>query len=308
MAERALVVEDSRAVAEALEGQLARAGFEVDVVPSAHAVPRLRPDHTLALVRAERLDVLRALREADPELPLIAVFGDAEAASAGAPPEASGVLVAPLSEAAVAATARATVRLRAQARRIAELEESTARANQAEASVADVWDLAFLRRLLLVEVKRARRYQYPLGIALLDLDGWDRLAAPLAARDRAALLGDVLAVVAGAVRDIDLPLFPLGDRIVVFMPHTGPEGALAVARRLCERVRARVRPPAVTASVGVAAYGGDGDVSISLLVRQAVRGVEAARAQGGDRAVLAGPPTDAGPPPMEAEQAGAGKP
>jgi two-component system cell cycle response regulator len=69
----------------------------------------------------------------------------------------------------------------------------------------------------------------------------------------------------------------------VLMPHTDAEGALAVSRRLCQRVRERGGTAPVSASVGVAAHEGDGSVSFSALVQRATAALARAREAGGDR-------------------------
>ena len=80
-------------------------------------------------------------------------------------------------------------------------------------------DLEFLKKLLFVEVRRSKRYGYPLSLALVAVDRWEPLAAPLSARARTALLAEVLGVVTASLRDVDLALPFSGERFVVVMPH-----------------------------------------------------------------------------------------
>jgi diguanylate cyclase (GGDEF)-like protein len=144
--------------------------------------------------------------------------------------------------------------------------------------------------MLLVEVKRSRRYGHPLSLALVALDRREERAAKLSARARTARLAELLGVVTRAVRDIDVAVPFADERIVVVMPHTGAEGGLRVARRLCAAIRDHAGAPRVTASVGVASHGGDGTVSFGALVRRAGAALDRARADGGDRAEAAEPP------------------
>ena len=71
------------------------------------------------------------------------------------------------------------------------------------------------------------------------MDGWAELAPALGARGRTALLAELLGVVSGALRDIDVAVPFSEERLVVLMPHTKDDGALRVARRLCALVRDR---------------------------------------------------------------------
>jgi diguanylate cyclase (GGDEF)-like protein len=270
MADRVLVVEERRPIAAALRAHLEVAGYPADVVTESGAVDALRPEHAFAVVRSARRDLERALRERDPGLLVVLLFDDDDAALAAAQEtSADGVLVGPLFGPVVTATARAMVRLRGEARRAA----SAPRA-------ADD-DLAFFRRILLMEVKRARRYRYPLAIAAVSIDRWNEIGPGLGAEGRARLLGDVLGALARGVREVDLPLLHTGERFLVVMPHTDADGALLVARRLCERVRALESAVPVTASAGVATFGGEGPVSLASMLAQAGNGIEAARRAGG---------------------------
>jgi diguanylate cyclase (GGDEF)-like protein len=276
MADRVLVVEERRPIAAALRAHLEVAGFAADVVPEGGAVEALAPDHAFAIVRAGRRDLEQALRERDPAILVVLLFDDDDAAlAAGKDSSADGILVGPLFGPVVTATARTLVKLRAEARRAAAADSSNR---------PSLDDLAFFRRILLMEVKRARRYRYPLAIAALSIDRWSDLGPGLGAAGRARLLGDVLGELARGVREVDLPLLHTGERFLVVMPHTAAEGALLVARRLCERVRAMKGEVAVTASAGVATFGGEGPISLASMLAEAGSGIEAARLAGGGTA------------------------
>jgi len=284
MAQRVLIVEPSKVVAQALRRHLERGGFRVDLAVPAEAVARLQPGaHAVAFLRPEAAggtSLVEKLKEADPLLPVVLVYEDEEEA-AGEALVADAVLVGPLAGPVVVSCARAMARLRAQARRLAELERGGARSRAAS-------DYEFLKKLLLVEVKRSRRYRYPIALALVAVDRWKEVAAGLDQRARAGLLAGLLAVLSRAVRDIDLALLYSEDRFLVFMPHTGAESGLHVSTRLASRVRHHKGAVPVTVSVGVAAYEGEGTVSFSTLTRAAADALAKAQAAGGDRAERTG--------------------
>ncbi|HYQ81933.1 MAG TPA: GGDEF domain-containing protein, partial [Anaeromyxobacteraceae bacterium] len=214
MAQRVLIVEPSKVVAQALRRHLERGGFTADLAVPAEALARLQPGaHAVAFLRPEAAGgtaLAERLKEADPLLPVVLVYEDEEEAAAEAL-VADAVLVGPLSGPAVVSCARAMARLRAQARRLAELERGGARPRAGG-------DYEFLKKLLLVEVRRSRRYRYPIALALVAVDRWKEVAGGLDARARAALLAELLGVISRAVRDIDLALLYSEDRFLVFMP------------------------------------------------------------------------------------------
>jgi diguanylate cyclase (GGDEF)-like protein len=288
MAQRVLLVEESRTVAAALRRYLEGAGFRVDLAAPGEARQRLEPSHAMALMRAavgSDAGLADALKAADPGLPVVLIFdGPEEADDSAEDLSVDGVLVGPLSRPAVVSLCRAMARLRAQAHLIARMQGASRRPAAAPS------DLDFLKRIVLMEVKRSRRYRYPISLALVAVDGWKQVGAKLDGRARAALLGDLLGVVTRAVRDIDLALAYSAERFLVLMPHTRGEGALEVANRIVARVRAWRGLARVTASVGVATSEGNGGMSFGSLTRGAAEGLMRAQTAGGDKAVLAGGP------------------
>lgn len=281
-----LVAEGSTPVVAALRRALEPAGYVVAEASLSGPLPEIAPAaFAVAVVHqgAPGAELARALRDLDPHLPIVALLLDEEEAAQGAPElDADGVLVGPLTPAAVVGTVRLAERLGRASRRAAELEAVAAR------RVDSAQELAFLKRMLLLEVKRSKRYGYPVSLALFAVDRWAELA--LSAQARAELLGELLALLTSSVRDIDLAV-PFGeDRLVVLMPHTRPEGGLRLAQRLVAKVREREASVRVTASAGVAGHPGGGTVSFGTLVKGAAAALSRARAAGGDRAEPAEPP------------------
>jgi diguanylate cyclase (GGDEF)-like protein len=288
MAGRILIAIESKPVVSALKRDLEPAGFAVDAVSPAAAAAKVDPAcHQAALVRAAAGtdQVVAALKRADPSLAVVVLFFDEEEAH-GYPGAlgADGLLVGPLTPSQVAGTCALAARLTAARR------EATEQARAAAPRVASgTTDLSFLKRLLFVEVKRSRRYGFPLSLALVSVDRWEELSGQLGPRARATLLGELTGLVAGAVRDIDISVPFSDDRLVVLMPHTATAGGLQVARRVCGRVRERSSTIPLTVSVGLASHEGHGTVSFGALVKRASGALTGAREAGGDRAVSAEP-------------------
>jgi len=278
MAQRILVLETSHPVVAALGRLLQGAGFEVQVAAPAAALDGIDPSgFAVAALRASSPDAPRALeaiRSADPKLPVVLLLDDEDEPAGRLP--ADGALVSPLTRTAVVSLFRALARLRVEVDRTRPLDRDHS------ARPANLREYEFFKKLLLVEVKRSRRYHYPVSLALLAVDGWKERAAKLGERERSTLLGEMLALVVGGVRDIDLPLLYDGERLLVFMPHTDALGARTVAQRLVRR--ARSHPAGITASVGVSSFDGEGTMSFSTLVRGAADALAQAQGRGGDQA------------------------
>lgn len=147
------------------------------------------------------------------------------------------------------------------------------------------YTFAHFKEVLFVEVKRARRYGFPLALALV---GFDPLEEKIDAELQSQLMGGLALAIRRSLRDTDYPVQQAGDRVLLLMPHTDLAGSLIVARRICERVaRATLQAGDTvlhpTISVGVAAGEPGREYGFSDLARQAQDGLTAAQARGGNR-------------------------
>jgi diguanylate cyclase (GGDEF)-like protein len=139
--------------------------------------------------------------------------------------------------------------------------------------------------VLFIEVKRARRYGFPLALALIAFDpetvkGGEKL--------KEQLMSGLAIAIRRSLRDTDYPVQQGTDRVLVLMPHTDLAGSLIVARRICERVaRATLQAGdavlSPTISVGVAAGARGREYAFADLVRQAQEGLALALSRGGNR-------------------------
>lgn len=307
---RVLVLEANRAVQAALRRHLEEGGYEVSVVAS--------PDEALEAVGTEDPDVVLAGAEGPDRLgetacvrlrseiagtlPTILLYepGDDDAERRATTAGADSYLVAPIKKHAVLAAIRDMLRIRALLEQIESLErrlqEVEARSGEAVVEAEGdpggaqepVYDFAFFKKLLLMEVKRSRRYAYPISLALVSFDAFPEVTADLDPKGKGRLVGALLATITKAIRDIDLPVLYAEDKVLVFMPHTPRDGALLVGGRLRDRIRShaadlggdeRIR---VTASIGVAAFEGQGTVSFGSLIKDATSALRRVQLDGGD--------------------------
>ncbi len=147
------------------------------------------------------------------------------------------------------------------------------------------YTFAHFKEVLFVEVKRARRYGFPLALALV---AFDEVEGKLDGELQAQLMSGLALAIRRSLRDTDYPVQYSPDRVLLLMPHTDLAGSLIVARRICERVaKATLQAGDVvihpTISVGVAAGEPGREYGFSDLSRQAQDGLTAAAALGGNR-------------------------
>jgi diguanylate cyclase (GGDEF)-like protein len=133
---------------------------------------------------------------------------------------------------------------------------------QRQAVTDELTGLANVRQLhgvLQHELERARRFESPLGLVMLDIDDFKKVNDTYGHQQGDVVLASVARVLRDLSRDIDEPARYGGEEMAVVLPQTDTEGAAQLAERMREGVEA-LRVPrvdgqghlAVRASFGVA--------------------------------------------------------
>lgn len=303
----ALIAEPAIPVATALRRFLESAGYAVIAVSTAsEALREVRntPPEVLLTSLSGSLDgeaLCREVKQEAPELPVLLLYMPEEenpeerAAAAGA----DACLVGPLKRTTLVtcvglmlqvAETRAAAKSPspAQAPKPPEPETDDAAARRFGLEGPSSPDFDFLKRLLLMEVKRSRRYRYPIALLLMELDHLSERTAQLGSAQRTTLLAEMLGLLSGGVRDIDVIVPTTEGRFVAFFPHTPKVGALVVAERMRQRVRTLARLPNMTVSMGLSVFEpspvrGQTQVSFGNLMKDANEALRKAQTEGGDR-------------------------
>jgi diguanylate cyclase (GGDEF)-like protein len=116
----------------------------------------------------------------------------------------------------------------------------------------------YLNLVLRREEKRSVRSGRPLSVLFIDMDGFKNVNTQHGHMAGSRALVEVASVIRGCARETDVVARFGGDEFAVILPDTGREGAMFVAERICDRIRAfRFLQPdglaiRLTASIGVA--------------------------------------------------------
>ena len=127
--------------------------------------------------------------------------------------------------------------------------------------------LANYRRLsetLETEIKRSDRTAREFAVLLFDLNGMKRINdshGHLAGNRALCRVADIFR---SSCRSIDTAARYGGDEFAIVLPETCAKEADAVGRRICEQLSNEREEPLLSASVGMAAYPGDGTTIESL--------------------------------------------
>jgi diguanylate cyclase (GGDEF)-like protein len=162
--------------------------------------------------------------------------------------------------------------------------------SRSEGPVQGIFSPKELERQMRVEFERAQRHQYPIVCMLIAIDRLAQLADLYGRESKREILRAAIGVLRAGTRDSDL-LAPLADdRLLAMFPHTPPDVAAVLARRVLAgarklRFERDGKTLGISLSIGVA-HNQHGDaLSFDTLVRVAEEGLAVADAAGGDRFV-----------------------
>jgi diguanylate cyclase (GGDEF)-like protein len=142
------------------------------------------------------------------------------------------------------------------------------------------------------EVNLCRRYQHPLAIMLIDLDGFKQVNDTYGHLEGDYLLVQLAETLRHTLRNTELIARYGGDEFVVLMPSTNLQGGIAAANRVLARGArdavfghgGRRLAFSITLSIGVAAYPNSTQNPVELL-EKADESLEIAKRNGRNRVV-----------------------
>ena len=171
------------------------------------------------------------------------------------------------------------------------------RIQRAEAlSVTDdltqLYNVRYLRQALRRESKRHVRSGQPLSLLFIDLDGFKGVNDQNGHLYGSRALVEMSRIILDCSRETDVVARYGGDEFAVVLPETGSDGAMAVAARVCQRVRdhAFLKQEGInyrlTASTGVATLP-DSASTVEGLIQAADEAMYQVKADGKDGIQLA---------------------
>jgi diguanylate cyclase (GGDEF)-like protein len=167
---------------------------------------------------------------------------------------------------------------------------SAGTATQFKGSLKDLFSPAQVQHLMRVEFDRARRYKYPVVMLLIAVDRVEQLQDLYGSELKSRIDDALVGLLKGATRSSDSIGCLIDDRVLVLVPHTPPQGAGTIAKRVLDGMRATTfdcdgRPTRITVSIGGAHSSRDGDLAFETMLEVAEGGLRVARDGGGNRYV-----------------------
>jgi diguanylate cyclase (GGDEF)-like protein len=144
---------------------------------------------------------------------------------------------------------------------------------------------------LRIDIAQARRYDHPVAVVLLDIDGFAEINARVGVAGGDALLREVALRMRLRVREADSLGRAGDDSFLAVLPHTAEAGAATFADALRRRLAQSPLPIGnelvdVTVSIGVAVMRPGEELDLDGLLLRGVEALGSARAAGGDRIAL----------------------
>jgi diguanylate cyclase (GGDEF)-like protein len=293
------VADPAPAAREATERALGGAGYRVVGCATADVLDRIESERPALIVvdgGPAGLDPVRAIKKKDQEegehRAVIAIVARAEALAriealaAGA----DDVLSRPFDARELAARVQAQLRLKWM------IDEAVQGKSELEASathdvLTGLHNQRYLTSRLEEEFRRAQRYQEPLTLLTIDLDGFEAVNGRFGRGAGDRLLAACAKAIAETCREVDIVTRAGGDEFVVVLPNTPFTGSLVIAERLWHQIRgtsvdAGTGRASCEVSVGAACYPGREVETPTDLLRFAHAALGRAKAEGRGRICL----------------------
>jgi diguanylate cyclase (GGDEF)-like protein len=139
------------------------------------------------------------------------------------------------------------------------------------------------------EIKRSARYQEPLALLFVDLDGLKQVNDRHGHRAGSDAIRQVADIIRAELRDSDVGARWGGDEFTVVVPNTSSSAAESLANRIRSRIEAHADPWPMTVSIGVASFapnGKDAEAESARLLRAADAAMYAAKRRGKNTVVV----------------------
>ncbi len=137
-----------------------------------------------------------------------------------------------------------------------------------------LYNTRYLYQSLKIEISRAKRYNYPLAVVFLDLDGFKAVNDTYGHLIGSSTLKIIAKILKNGIRNVDIASRYGGDEFTLILPNTDGEGAKIVSDRLRKNIENYPYEKELgvkfklSASFGIAVFPDNGDKE-EILIQKA---------------------------------------
>ncbi len=135
-----------------------------------------------------------------------------------------------------------------------------------------LYNYRYFRTILVQEFKRAKRYERPITILMMDIDSFKMYNDNYGHQKGDYVLRNVAELIRNAVRDVDLVMRYGGEEFVAVLPETTIQDAMIIAERIRQNIaefpfeNRETQPQGIiSVSIGVAGFPRDSDSDVDLI-------------------------------------------
>jgi len=281
---KVLLVEDDQKDVKLIQNYLADQPYEVITAYDGEEALALALKENIDLILLDILlpgtdgfEICNRLKQMDEtkntQIVLITSLSDIESRIKGVEMGADDFLVKPINNRELLVRINALLKKKVYMDQL-QAQYETAMDSAIKDGMTGLYNHAYFKRFLEIEVKRAIRQTYSAALLMMDLDDFK------AHNDRLGhLAGDIILresakIIQAATREIDLAVRYGGEEFAIVLPYAGKNNALSVAERIRSSIEshtytlAGVQPPQrMTISIGIATCPEDA-LSVEALIQK----------------------------------------
>lgn len=135
-----------------------------------------------------------------------------------------------------------------------------------------LYNYRYFRTVLVQEFKRAKRYERPITILMMDIDSFKMYNDSYGHQQGDYVLRKIAELIRNAVRDVDLVMRYGGEEFVAVLPETTLQDGMVIAERIRQNIadfpfeNQETQPHGIiSVSIGVAGFPRDADSDVELI-------------------------------------------